>query len=117
MGAGTLAMPGVHMGPLTRLGAGIVLNANSAVCHETMIEDFASLAPNACVAGQARIGKCSAICLSARVAEKVIVGSHAVVGACSAVLNDLPVNSLAFGIPAKVKTARLPGDRYLRWLP
>ena len=114
VGAGTLAMPGVHMGPLTRLGAGIVLNANSTVCHETVIEDFASLAPNACVAGRARIGKCSAICLSACVAEKVNVGSHTVVGAGSAVLNDLPVNSLAFGIPAKVRKARLPGDRYLR---
>ena len=114
VGSGTLVMPGVHMGPYTRVGAGIVLNANSTVCHEAVVEDFASLAPNACVAGRARIGLCSAICLSACVDEKVVVGSHTVVGAGSAVLNDLPANTLAFGAPAKIISARLPDDRYLR---
>jgi sugar O-acyltransferase (sialic acid O-acetyltransferase NeuD family) len=113
IGAGTVIMAGVCVNPCVSIGRGCILNTQSSLDHDSVMEDFSSLAPRVATGGNCRIGACSAICIGGVLSHGVIVGEHSVVGAGSTVLAAIPACAVAFGTPAKVDRIRQPGDKYL----
>jgi sugar O-acyltransferase (sialic acid O-acetyltransferase NeuD family) len=114
LGPGTAVMAGGVVNSNASVGSFCIVNTRASIDHDSHLDDFASIGPGATLAGNVRVGAYSAICLEACVAEKVSIGSHAVVGAGSVVLGDLPDQVVAYGTPARVIRSRSPGDRYLR---
>jgi acetyltransferase-like isoleucine patch superfamily enzyme len=81
--------------------------------HESVLKDFASLAPGAVVGGRSTIGERSAVGLGASVKHGISVGDDTIIGANSYVHRDISDELVAYGSPARVVRSREPGDTYL----
>ena len=75
--------------------------------------DFSSLAPNATIGGNVKIGKFSAISLGANIMHNIEIGEHSVVGAGSLVNENINDLSVCYGVPAKFIRSRKIGEKYL----
>lgn len=113
IGEGTVILSGAAVAAGAQVGRFCILNTNSSLDHDGVMEDFSSLAPNVATGGNVRIGTCSAICIGARIAHRINVGDHSVVGAGATVLSEIPDHSLVYGTPATVIRRREPGEKYL----
>lgn len=113
IGEGTVIMAGVSINPCTSVGRFCILNTNSSLDHDSVMDDFSSLAPGATTGGNCRIGKYSAISIGAVLIHGVEIGEHAVIGAASLVMTSIESCVVAYGTPAKTVRSRKPGDKYL----
>jgi sugar O-acyltransferase (sialic acid O-acetyltransferase NeuD family) len=113
IGEGTVIMAGVVINSSCSIGQFCILNTNSSLDHDSLMEDFSSLAPGVTTGGNCRIGVCTAVCIGATLSHNVHIGEHTVIGAGSTVLNDLGSFCVAYGTPAVEVRKRNPGDSYL----
>lgn len=113
LGAGSVIMAGAIVNPAATVGRGCILNTGSSLDHDSVMQDFSSLAPGAHVGGNCQIGAGSAICIGASVRHGIRIGAHSVLGAGATALHDVPALSVAYGTPARVIRSRSEGDRYL----
>jgi sugar O-acyltransferase (sialic acid O-acetyltransferase NeuD family) len=113
IGEGTVIMAGVSVNPCCSIGRLCILNTNSSLDHDSIMEDFSSLAPRATTGGNCRIGGYSAISIGGVLIHGVHIGEHTVVGAGSTVLKHIKSFSVAYGTPAKTIRERKSGDKYL----
>ena len=114
IGRGVFVAAGSIIQPHAIIGNHCVINTKASVDHDSIIEEFASLAPGATICGKVKIAEGSAVGPGAVVIEKTSIGKHCVVGANSVVINDFPDYCLLIGNPARIKRGRTPGDKYLR---
>jgi len=113
IGEGTVVMAGVSINPCASIGRFCILNTHSSLDHDSVLADFASLAPGAIAGGNCRIGQYSAISIGAVLSHGVSIGEHTVIGAGSLVMKSIESFTVAYGTPAKVIRTRAPGDKYL----
>jgi len=113
VGEGSVLMAGCRVNADARIGRHCIVNTQSSLDHDSVLEDFASLAPGAITGGNVRVGRGSTISLGASVIHGVQIGAHTVVGAGSTVLSDLADHVVAYGTPARVVRSRQAADRYL----
>lgn len=103
IGAGTVIMAGAMVNPSCRIGVGCVINTGASLDHDSVMEDFASLAPGAVVGGTCRIGTEAWVGIGATVVQQICIGARAIVGAGSTVLRDVEPDVIVVGTPARVK--------------
>jgi sugar O-acyltransferase (sialic acid O-acetyltransferase NeuD family) len=113
IGAGSVIMAGVVINPGATVGRFCILNTNSSLDHDCVLEDFASLAPRVATGGNCRIGSHSAIGIGAVMIHGVQVGEHSVIGAGSLVNKSIAAFSVAYGMPARKIRDRRAGENYL----
>ncbi|GBD36500.1 Putative acetyltransferase EpsM [bacterium HR36] len=113
LGPGTVVLPGAIVNAGAVLGAGCVLNTHSSVDHDCRLGEFVSVAPHACLGGTVTVGDYSAICLGAHVIHGVCIGCATVVGAGALVLQNLPDQVVAYGVPARIVRPRTVEEPYL----
>lgn len=109
----------VGKGCIIRAGASIQTNAvvgdfcsisnYSVIGHDAIIGPYCSIAPNVCIVGEGVLGEGANIGAGAVVVAPASVGEWAVVGANAVVTKDIPANSTAVGVPARVIKRREPG--------
>jgi sugar O-acyltransferase (sialic acid O-acetyltransferase NeuD family) len=102
IGEGTVVMAGGAINPCSSVGRFCILNTNCVLEHDSLMEDFASLAPGAITGGNCRIGRYSAISIGAVLIDGIHVGEQTVVGAGSLVMKPIDSFVVAYGTPAKV---------------
>jgi sugar O-acyltransferase (sialic acid O-acetyltransferase NeuD family) len=112
IGEGTVIMAGVSVNSSCSIGRFCILNTNSSLDHDSIMEDFSSLAPRATTGGNCRIGSYSAISIGAVLIRGVHIGNNTVVGAASLVLKSIDSFIVAYGSPAKAIRKRKPEDKY-----
>lgn len=103
IGAGTVIYPGAVLMPGCRLGRGVLVNSGATLGHDVTARDFATFAPGAHAAGFVRVGEGTLVGIGASVRERVSIGEWSVIGAGAAVIRDIPSNSVAVGVPARVR--------------
>jgi sugar O-acyltransferase (sialic acid O-acetyltransferase NeuD family) len=113
IGDGTVVMAGVVINPGTAVGRHCIVNTGASLDHDNVLDDFCSVAPGVVTGGQVCIGRGSAVCIGACVQHGIRIGEHTVIGAGAVVLDDVPPNCVAYGVPCRVVRGRAPGDRYL----
>jgi len=113
LGAGTVVMAGAVVNPGCSVGRFCILNTNCSLDHDSILGDFASIAPGATTGGDCRIGAYTAIGIGAVLSHGINVGEHTVIGAGAVVVKSIEAFVVAHGIPATVVGARTPGDKYL----
>ncbi len=113
VGEGSVVMAGVTINPCCSIGRFCILNTNSSLDHDSVMEDFSSLAPCVATGGNCRIGGYSAVGIGAVLIHGIHIGEHTVIGAGSTALKNVDSFKVAYGTPAKVIRDRKPGDRYL----
>lgn len=111
--AGTVVMPNATIGPCSRIGNACIINTNASIDHDSVMEDFSSLAPGVNAGGGVSIGHSSALGIGVAIKHNIKIGKHVVVGAKSYVHHDLPDNVIAMGIPCKTTGQRAEGMPYL----
>lgn len=110
---GTVVMAGVSVNPCSSIGRFCILNTNSSLDHDSILEDFASLAPGVTTGGNCQIGQYSAVSIGAVLIHGIHIGEHTIIGAGSLVTKSINSFVVAYGAPAKAIRNRKQGDKYL----
>lgn len=110
---GSVIMAGAVINPCCQIGRFCIVNTAASLDHDSVMEDFSSLAPGASTGGNCRIGHHSAVSIGATLRHGIKVGAHSVVGAGSLLMTDLGDYSIAYGVPATKIRDRKPGEKYL----
>jgi len=118
---------GIQLPIGTQVGGGIkfyhfgdvVVNKNARIGANASIYNGVTIGINLRPDGKAHppvIGDNVVLCTGAKVIGNVIVGSNSVVGANAVVVKDIPENSVAAGVPAKVLDTNGGGINMLNFL-
>lgn len=102
---GTVISAGSRITNNTTIGNFCFLGVNSVIGHDCDIQDFVSLMPCAVVSGNVtiKVGAyvgCNASIRQGNNKRKLSVGEYSTIGMGAVVLNDVPDNNLAIGVPA-----------------
>lgn len=112
LGEGTVVLAQAHVGPMAKTGVGALLNTCASLDHESQLGDFSSLGPGAHTGGNVVIGARTMIGLNAGVLQGVSVGADTVIGAHSLVRQDVPAETVAYGVPCTPVRNRAATDLY-----
>ena len=110
---GTVIMSGAIINADAKVGKFCILNTKSSLGHDSVLEDYASLASGVTIGGNVKIGHSSAICLSASIIPGIVIGKNTVIGTGAIVLKSIGDNLIAYGNPAKVIRERPSNGKYL----
>ena len=113
LGSGTVVMAGAVVNPCCQVGQFCILNTKSSLDHDSVMEDFSSLAPGVTTGASCRIGTYSAVSIGAVLRHGITIGEHSVIGGGSYVTKDVEPFSIAYGTPARKIRARQQGEKYL----
>lgn len=109
LGPGSILCAGVMVTTDITLGRHVILNLNTTVGHDAILEDFVTVAPGVQISGNVRVGSGTDVGTGASIIQGVALGAWSIVGAGSVVVSELPDNVTAVGVPAKVIKTRDPG--------
>ncbi len=98
----TVVMPNVVINADATIGTGCIVNTAAVIEHDCTIGDFAHISPNAALAGGVSVGEMSHIGIGANVIQLIKIGKECIIGAGAAVISDIPDNTTAVGVPARV---------------
>lgn len=113
IGKGSMIMSGVIINSRSVVGESCILNTASSFDHDSILADFASIAPGVTIGGNCKIDKLSAIGIGATLSNNINIGKETLIGAGSTVMNDIDSFVVAYGTPAKVIRDRKSGEKYL----
>lgn len=108
VGAGTMVAAGAVINPGSSIGSNVIINTCASVDHECLIADGAHVGPGVNLGGNVTVGSGSWIGIGAKVRDGIVIGARAIVGAGAVVLHDVPDETVAFGVPAKVQRKITP---------
>jgi sugar O-acyltransferase (sialic acid O-acetyltransferase NeuD family) len=114
IGIGSVIMPGVVVNSEALVGDFCVINTNSSLEHNCLIENFSSLSAGVTTGGYFKLGRYSAIALGVTILDWITIGENVVVGSGSLVTKDLESHSLYYGVPVKRIRDREPSERFLK---
>lgn len=114
IGSGSVIMAGSIIAANAVVGEGCIVYTGSTVNHDCRMDDYASISPGVHLGGGAGIGMRSSIGIGSTVREKVSVGRDSAIGAGSVVLDDIPDDTVAYGVPAKAIRRRAADEKYMR---
>lgn len=86
----------------TYIGKGCLIYFHSSITHDCVLGDFVEVSPGAQILGRVIIGDFSQIGSNSVILPNIKVGKNVIIGAGAVVTKDVPDNSVAVGIPAKV---------------
>lgn len=109
IGTGVAVMPGAIINAGSRIGDGVIVNTNASVDHDCDVGDFAHIAPGCVLAGTVSVGAGVLLGAGCRVIPGIRIGAGTVIGAGAAVIRDIPGDSLAVGVPARLRKTSLKG--------
>lgn len=92
----------VFVGSNVHIGVGALINFGSQVHHDVIVGKYAEVGPGSILLGNSKVGDFSRIGSNATILPKVKVGNNSIIGAGALVTKDIPPNSIAYGVPAKV---------------
>ncbi len=101
IGAGTVILPNVVINADAFLGIANIINTSAVVDHDCQLCEGVHLSPGAILGGSVTLGSCCWIGISVSVKQGACIGANTIVGVGAAVVNDLPDNIVAVGVPAK----------------
>jgi UDP-N-acetylbacillosamine N-acetyltransferase len=102
VGEGTVIAAGAVVNPGVKIGRSVIINTSASVDHECLIEDAVHISPGVHLAGRVTVGIAAQVGIGATVIDRRHIGSRSMIGAGAVVVDDIPANALAYGVPAKV---------------
>ncbi len=102
LGAGSVVMAGAVINSGSIVGQCAIVNTNASIDHDCELADYVQICPGASLGGNVRIEEGTWIGVNASVIQGLAVGAWTMVGAGAAVVEDLPAEVVAYGVPAKV---------------
>ncbi len=101
IGTGSIVLAGVVVTANVRIGAHVVAMPNVVATHDCVIDDFATVCAGVVLGGGVRIGEAAYLGMNASVRQNLSVGTEAVLGMGSVLLQTMPPDSTWVGVPAR----------------
>lgn len=101
IGEGCIICPGVILSSNVEIGRHTIINLNASISHDCKIGNFVTICPGVSIGGNVVIGDECWIGIGATIIHRVSIGRGSYIGAGAVVVDDIPANVLAVGIPAK----------------
>jgi len=102
VGRGVLIECGCLITPNPIIGDNVVINPGSQINHDNIIENHVFIASGVILSGSVRIKENTLLDDGVVVTVNRTVGKNSIIGAGSIVTKDIPDNSVAYGVPAKI---------------
>jgi sugar O-acyltransferase (sialic acid O-acetyltransferase NeuD family) len=102
IGAGTCICPHVTLTTRISIGKHAIINVNTSMSHDSVLEDFVCLNPGVTVCGNVHIGEGTYVGAGSTIIQGVRIGRNSIIGAGAVVVRDIPDNVTALGVPARV---------------
>jgi len=90
------------IGYKAELASGVIINTGSQIDHHNIIEECSQVDPGVITSGNVVLRECCHVHTGTTIINRVKIGNNAIIGAGSVVLEDIPSDSTAYGVPAKV---------------
>ena len=107
IGEGCIIQSQCHISSDVCLGKCVRANVAANIMHNVEIDDFATVAPCACLLGYVAIGAGAYIGANSTILPYKHVGADAVVGAGAVVTKDVCIKETVVGVPAKAIDKKL----------
>lgn len=101
IGEGTVICAGARITTDIEIGRYVILNLDATVGHDTVIEDYVTVAPSVNISGGARLGEGADLGTNASLIPGVRIGAWSRIGAGAAVVRDVPPGATVVGVPAR----------------
>ena len=92
---------GVNVSSNATIGRFVKLNSLCNIMHDSLVDDFTTVAPNAVVLGYVKIGRSCYIGANSTILPEKKVGNGVMVGAGAVVTRDIADNLTFAGVPAR----------------
>ncbi|MDD2272298.1 MAG: acetyltransferase [Desulfuromonadaceae bacterium] len=102
VGVGTVIMAGAVINSDSKVGRNVIVNTRASIDHDCIIGDGAHIAPGTTLCGTVGIGEGTFICAGATVIPNLTIGSNVIIGAGSTVVRDIFDGVTVVGSPARV---------------
>lgn len=93
--AGTILTVDIH------IGKHVSINLDCTVGHDVVIEDYVTVYPSVNVSGNVHIGEAAELGTGAQILQGKEIGGECVIGAGAVVVQDIPEQCTAVGVPAE----------------
>lgn len=93
---------GSIIGYKAEVEAGVIINTGCIVEHHNVLKECCQLAPGVVTTGHVTFWECSQVFSRSVIINRKQIGKNAIVGAGSVVIHDIPENTTAVGVPARV---------------
>ena len=107
IGPGTVVFAGVILQPDAQVGCHCIVNTAASVDHDCRIGNFVHLAPGVRLAGSVIIQDGAFMGIGSSTLPGVHIGENAIIGGGATVVTNIPDNTTAVGVPARIKTRPL----------
>lgn len=101
LGVGGIVTPGCVVTTNVKIGDYVILNLNSTVGHDAILESYVTVNPGCSISGNTFIGEGATLGTGTVTREKATICAGVTTGAQSAVVSDLIEPCVYVGIPAK----------------
>jgi sugar O-acyltransferase (sialic acid O-acetyltransferase NeuD family) len=102
MGVGNFIAPGVIVNTNTKIDNYTIINTAATLDHDNLIKDFAQISPGCNLAGHITVEEHAFLGTGVIVIPGKTIGTRSVIGAGAVVIHDIPADSTAVGVPARV---------------
>ncbi len=103
IGEGSVICAGVVITVDISIGKHNIIDVNSTVGHDAVLEDFVTLYPGVNISGNTVIENGVQLGTGCQVLQGLRVGENTFVGAGAVVTKNLPSSCVAVGVPAKIR--------------
>ncbi len=109
IGEGVVITAGVILTNQIKIGDHVHLNLHSTVGHDASLGAFCTVSPGVNISGNVHVGEGCDLGTGASIIQRIEIGSWSVIGAGAVVSKEIPANTTAVGVPAKVIKKRKDG--------
>ncbi len=100
---GSQIMAGVVIQTVSIIGENCIINSNSSIDHDCVVKDHVHVAPGSVICGDVTIAKGSHIGCGSIILQGIKIGESSLIAAGAVVNKDIPSDSVAKGLPAKIQ--------------